>query len=640
MVVGQDVMDVTGTDQLCAGQPGGCEAGVHAVRAMFQSMECEAVLLVDASNAFNSLNRRTALLNILHLCPSIATILINCYRSNVQLFIDNDSLSSEEGTTQGDPLAMAMYALGVLPLIRDLKVFSVQQVWYADDAAALCKLQQLREWWDRLISIGSLYGYFANPSKSWLLVKPEFIDAANSIFKDTNINFTSEGHRYLGSPIGSDDFSTSFIQNKVSEWVSQLMRLTNIAHSQPHAVYSSLTHGLFSKFTFLFRTTPNVSQFVAPIEDCLRHHLLPTITGQSGFSDHLREIFSLPARLGGLGIGNPCSLSSSQYDDSIFILSPLIESITSGDDSIPISSICTNIAENKNTIKLNHSSALSDKVSSLRNTISDLSLLRCLDASSERGASSWLTVLPIKEHGFTLHKGDFRDALCLRYGWSPPLLPSHCVCGHSFSVDHALNCKYGGFPSIRHNELRDITADLLTEVCHNVLIEPPLQPITGESFNHKSANSDDNARVDIAATNFWSSRQRSFFDVRVFNPNASSYIKSTLKTCHRRHEMEKRRHYDERIRNVDHGSFTPLVFTTSGGIGPTANIFYKRLASLLSDKRQKSYAEILCWIRCQLSFSLLRSSIVCLRGARSSYHKPIHSFNSLDLALAEGHVSH
>ena len=104
--------------------------------------------------------------------------------------------------------------------------------------------------------------------------------------------------------------------------------------------------------------------------------------------------------------------------------------------------------------------------------------------------------------------------------------------------------------------------------------------------------------------------------------------------------MEKRRHYEERIRNIDHGSFTPLVFSTSGGIGPTANTFYKRLASLLSDKRQKSYADVLCWIRCHLSFSLLRSSIVCLRGARSSYHKPIHSFNSLDLALAEGHVSH
>ena len=55
---------------------------------------------------------------------------------------------------------------------------------------------------------------------------------------------------------------------------------------------------------------------------------------------------------------------------------------------------------------------------------------------------------------------------------------------------------------------------------------------------------------------------------------------------------------------------------------------------------QKSYADVLCWIRCRLSFSLLKSSIVWLRGARSSYHKPIHSFNSLDLALADGHMSH
>uniref|UniRef100_A0A1X7U7Y2 Uncharacterized protein n=1 Tax=Amphimedon queenslandica TaxID=400682 RepID=A0A1X7U7Y2_AMPQE len=158
----------------------------------------------------------------------------------------------------------------------------------------------------------------------------------------------------------------------------------------------------------------------------------------------------------------------------------------------------------------------------------------------ERGASSWLTVLPIKEHGFTLHKGDFRDTLCLRYGWSPPLLLSHCVCGHNFLVEHTLNCK-----------------------CRDY-------------FQYKSANSDNNARVDIAATDFWSSHQRSFLDVRVFNPNSSSYINSTLKTCHRRHEME-RRYYKERICNIEHGSFTPFVFFTSGGIGPSANSFYEVL---------------------------------------------------------------
>ena len=580
-----------------------------------------------ASNAFNSLNRQVALLNILNLCPSIATILINCYRSDIPLYIDGDTLVSAEGTTQGDPLAMAMYALSVLPLIWHLNQFTDHQVWYADDAAALGDLQSLKLWWDQLLCHGSSFGYFANPTKSWLLVKPELLDKAKSVFADTDVNVTSDGQRYLGSPIGSDSFVSDFVRGKVGEWVAQLERLNDIAHTQPHAAYSSLTHGFLHKFTYFFRTTPNLSQFVGPIEDCIRYHLIPTLTGQDGLNNLFRVILSLPTRLGGLGIRDSLSQSADHYSDSTYILSPLIDAIIHKGDA-PISLICSEVAENKKTVLRNRQSALSDQVSSLWNTITDPSLLQCLEAASERGASSWLSALPIREHGFTLHKGDFRDALCLRYGWIPPYLSSHCVCGHGLSIEHALNCKCGGFPSICHNELRDITADLLTEVCHNVLVEPPLLPLNGESFHHRTAITEDNARVGIAMSDFWSSRQRSFLDVHVFNPFTSSYNKSPLNTCHRRNEMEKRRHYEERIRNVDHGTFTPLVFTTSGGTGPAASIFFKRLASMLAAKHQKPYAHVLGWIRCRLSFSLLRSSIICLRGARSAYHRPIHSFHT------------
>ena len=87
---------------------------------MFDSLDCEAIVLVDASNAFNSLNRKLALLNIHQPYPSIAIILTNCYCSEISLFIDRDIIFPSEGTTQGDPLAMVMYALGVLPLIRKL----------------------------------------------------------------------------------------------------------------------------------------------------------------------------------------------------------------------------------------------------------------------------------------------------------------------------------------------------------------------------------------------------------------------------------------------------------------------------------------------------------------------------------------
>ena len=74
----------------------------------------------------------------------------------------------------------------------------------------------------------------------------------------------------------------------------------------------------------------------------------------------------------------------------------------------------------------------------------------------------------LEELGFALHKGDFWDSLCLRYGWQPTKLPCKCECGASYNNDHALCCNKGGFPMHRHNEIRDFTANVLTEVCHDV----------------------------------------------------------------------------------------------------------------------------------------------------------------------------
>ena len=124
----------------------------------------EAVLLVDASNAFNSLNRQV---DIQRLCPLLATILINTYRTPTELFVDGDAILSQEGTTQGDPLAVPMYALATIPLIKKLHG-NYKQVWYADDAAAVGRIVDLRDWWDRISTSGPGFGYFPNASKTWL----------------------------------------------------------------------------------------------------------------------------------------------------------------------------------------------------------------------------------------------------------------------------------------------------------------------------------------------------------------------------------------------------------------------------------------------------------------------------------------
>ena len=124
-----------------------------------------------------------------------------------------------------------------------------------------------------------------------------------------------------------------------------------------------------------------------------------------------------------------------------------------------------------------------------------------MDLAVEKGALTWLTALPLDEYGFALHKPAFQDALALHYGWLPLQAPIHCACGTSFSVEHALSCPKGGLPSIRHNETRDLTATLLTEICSQVATEPELQPVSQE-FSLSTANVQDGARLNIVMNGF------------------------------------------------------------------------------------------------------------------------------------------
>ena len=163
----------------------------------------------------------------------------------------------------------------------------------------------------------------------------------------------------------------------------------------------------------------------------------------------------------------------------------------------------------------------------------------------------------------------------------------------------------GGIPTICYNKIRDITATLLTEICHNVATEPPFQPLTNESFTHHSANTDPNARLDIRARGFWSTGHGAFFDVRVFLPNVPSNRSMTTTAACRKHESIKKREYAQHVREVEHGVFTPLVLSTTGGMGCEAATFYKRLADRISTKEQKPYSAVMGWIRCCLSFPIL-----------------------------------
>ena len=458
--------------------------------------------------------------NIQHLCPSFSTIFINTYCTDVALFIDGSTVLSEEGTTQGDPLAMPMYALGVLPLI-DCISGDLMQVWYADDATACGSLSELQLWWDKLIQFGPDFGYFPNPSKTCLVVKDSFYDAAVDLFQGSGISISADGKRHLGGVLGSPSFVSSFVRERVSTWTRELDLLSDISVTHPHAAYAAFTHGFIGKWNYLMRCIPNIEDFVAPLETIVRKHFLPNLTGQPSFNDTERKLFSLPARFGGLGVGDPSQYSTFQYSASVAITAPLVQLILRQSSAPPADVWCDQL-EAKQHIVAEHHRSLTELRDGLLLLLSS-SLHRSVLLSCESGSSSWLRALPLTEHGFALHKGAFRDALCLRYGWQPPLLPSNCVCGKKFTVEHALGCPCGGFPSIWHNELRDITAELLTEVCHCVGVESTLQPLTGEQFSYRSANVEVGVRLDVVAEGFWVRRQKAYFDVKVFNPFAPNY---------------------------------------------------------------------------------------------------------------------
>ena len=417
-----------------------------------------------------------------------------------------------------------------------------------------------------------------------------------------------------------------------------MSKLTSIALSQPHAAYAAFTHGFRSKWSYLCWTIPDVGRLLQPLEDTLRTKFIPALTGRPDPSDLDRASFALPTRLGGLGLVNPTELDDD-YIASLKITSPLKEHILTQEFEYSFEVFEEQVLAKQEVHKLNRERSCA-AAADLKLRLSPV-LQHAVDLAQEKGASNWLTALPIEEHGFSLHKSAFRDALALRYGWLPLRSPSSCACGNDFSVEHMLSCSKGGFPSLRHNEIRDLTADLMSEVCHEVCIEPHLQPITGETFSNVSAITDAGARLDIAAQGFWGSNfERAFFDVRVFNPFAPSNRLSSFSSTYAKHENEKKRAYEQRVREVEHGSFTPLVMSSTGGLGRASTSFYKRLASLIAEKRDHPYSKIMAWLRCRLCFSLLRSSIRCIRGTRSAMGRPYKCGHApIDLIAAESQLS-
>ena len=389
--------------------------------------------------------------------------------------------------------------------------------------------------------------------------------------------------------------------------------MSKIAKAEPQASYAAFTAGFRHKVTYFMRTIPNLEEVLKPLDEAIDKSFIPAIIEGHVLSSDDRKLLSLPVRLGGMGIPIFTDICQREYNNSVKATQLIRPRIVSQDQLFILNreaekKIDAEIKKERNDINAAILEDLTERMSSEQ--------LRGNEIAQMKGASAWLTALPLKEEGYVLSKREFFDAIMVRYMWDVKRLPSKCVCGQGFSVPHAMTCTNGGFIHRRHDKIRDLFADLLNQVSTEVQTEPPLQPLSGERLNN-GANTDDEARLDIAARGFWQECEMAYFDVKVFNPYARSHLNVSLDQAFRNGELSKKRHYNERVITVEHGTFTPMVFSSCGGTGFETGVFVSKLIAKLAEKKDMAQSMVANYVRTKVSFELVRSQVRCLRGSRS-----------------------
>ena len=226
------------------------------------------------------------------------------------------------------------------------------------------------------------------------------------------MRISTQGRPCLGAPLGSEEFVKQFV---VKDWCDQLLVLANIAITQLHAMYTAFVCGFEHKLTFLARTTPNIASLLQPMEETIHSRLLPSWTGMAPPNAAERELYALPARLGGLGIPNHVSRSSSDYSDSVWLLSPLSKLILQQTPDYPGEALNAQLSA-KQTIHREREATARSAADAIK-AAGCASLCHAMTLAQEKGSSTWLTSLPLEEFGLALHKGAF-----IMVG-SPPIYP-------------------------------------------------------------------------------------------------------------------------------------------------------------------------------------------------------------------------
>lgn len=677
-LTGSDLEPVCGTDQLCIRLPGAVEGSIHAMRSFFEAHDVGeeedgaavamsdwdeeasvagsdlsggmpepaaqprgspdegwASITVDADNAFNRMHVAPALWQARLLWPRCARFLFNMYRGYSTLFMYHKSgrvttLLRREGITQGDPLSMHLYGLASLPLIRELRTrmsspdCELVQSWYADDSTAMGPAPQVCQWFSLLCELGPKYGYVPQPQKTTVATRPTIQDQARvewlfwPKWPDLQI---SHGNRYLGGYVGTrrGDVFCLLLEKKVERWTCAVERLTVLAASQPQAAYRIVVKHLYPEMYFLQRVThaEDIETALQGISDLVRDKFIPALLGAPlDVIHHMEAVFRLPTRFGGLALPPPAGYASLRHSTSQAATTHLAQALlnggaAAGPDFCPLEHRRLMAAaqwSERRTLDAGHERWLWEFMA--EDDFCPASLKRALQRAKRYKTHGFLQVEPSYDPAFELSGDEFRTGLCLRYLLPLPNLPEWCDgCAKTFDIRHGLSCPNGGMVIKRHNAVRDFLARQVTLVMGG---SPCIEPVIREADVERELT----ALVgDWSVMGFWSEQRLAFFDARVIDTDAASYLTRPVASVLEQAELEKKRKHATAC-SLRRGSFTPVILSVDGALAPEADSFLRQLAAKLAVKRSQRYSTAMGLLRQQLSCVLVRGAGHCVYGPR------------------------
>ena len=204
---------------------------------------------------------------------------------------------------------MAIHGIGVIPLINMLSdilsneyCVNVNVIAYVDDFSAAGNLQDLRGWWSFLTETGPKFGYYSEPTKTWLVVNPCASEKVESVFFGTKIKITTRVQIYLGESVGTRKFKDLYITTKDNEWITLLELLSKIAAAELQSAYYAFTVGFKHKVTYTMRTIPDICQNLQKLDQYFERVFIPALIDGHIPNNVERKLLSLPGKLGSMGI--------------------------------------------------------------------------------------------------------------------------------------------------------------------------------------------------------------------------------------------------------------------------------------------------------------------------------------------------